>query len=1065
LDNLGSEKCEGTKDTIYIYINPTPQINVSLARDSICYSEGATFTLGTPNTSVIGTMKYNLTVTYTADSVTNVIANGVYDNFTTLDQSNIENISSQIQVVTYTFTPFIENYSGSAVCAKGVPVTINLTVVPEVKFTRVDRTYIGGKNIRCYGQSTGESRLTDVRGGLYTSPYIYTWRNSVGDTIDRDNRATGLFANVSYSVSLKDKIGCFKTETFVLTQPDSVYVILDTIKNVGCNNEPGYIEITPVGGIPGYMYFWADLQRGDSYTTQDIYNLEYGPYRLTVRDANLCAKIYYYTLVENKINLNNYGRLPDYPGKKYDISCKGKNNAEIYYKYDSHIISYEWFGPNGFYSTLRHITNLYAGDYRVKLTNDNGCSEETILTVTEPDSISFDYTLPLYNPDFNVQCHNGSDGRIHLNNIKGGHGNYSYTWTALNGSGIVQGDSVQNSLTLGRYSVLVQDNILLGLVDTSFCSATDTFILSKEPSVLTVTPTVSNFNGVEVRCNGTNTGSVTLDVSGGYGTYTYNWAGTGSGIIQGQKDQPTLGEGNYTVTVTYNGVCDNIYNYSLRDTTPIILQNTLVKDVDCNGGSDGSISVQPNGGIPNYTYSWIASNGGVVLNPANEDQNNLVPGDYTLIVTDRNSCTDTFAFRINEPDSINVAFEVVPINCSNGTNGTVIAHVTGGTRDYTYDWNSSSGDLPGNDSIQTGLTTGIYTLFIVDRNNCVPYTNPHTVLLPAPNALKIIPQISFKYNGSAISCYGNADAEVTLVPVGGTPPYNFIWPRTGDTARWVNNLGADTFSVHVTDNYGCTGDTSFRIDAPGKLRADFDVINNLCWYENRGQIRVIPQGGTPVYSYNWGDGNSSAVRTNLRSGDYTLNLRDANNCSFDTSINIPQLDSIRVFQTITQPYCPDALDGQIVINASGGSGNLIYTINGVYSNIITQAKPDIYYYSVRDGNGCEFRDTIYLTAQFSACLSIVNAFSPDGNGVNEFWEIMAVKDDPNYLVPLKDKYENAIVEIFNRWGELVFRSKPGYPEPWDGTYKGRPLPLDSYYYVIDPKNGSKPMAGIVTIVK
>jgi gliding motility-associated-like protein len=73
--------------------------------------------------------------------------------------------------------------------------------------------------------------------------------------------------------------------------------------------------------------------------------------------------------------------------------------------------------------------------------------------------------------------------------------------------------------------------------------------------------------------------------------------------------------------------------------------------------------------------------------------------------------------------------------------------------------------------------------------------------------------------------------------------------------------------------------------------------------------------------------------------------------------------------------------------------------------------------------------------------------------------------DPDNPVPLKDLFPNAIVEVFSRWGILIFRSDPGYTTPWCGTYKGRPLPLDSYYYVIDPKNGAAPIKGVITILK
>jgi gliding motility-associated-like protein len=80
-------------------------------------------------------------------------------------------------------------------------------------------------------------------------------------------------------------------------------------------------------------------------------------------------------------------------------------------------------------------------------------------------------------------------------------------------------------------------------------------------------------------------------------------------------------------------------------------------------------------------------------------------------------------------------------------------------------------------------------------------------------------------------------------------------------------------------------------------------------------------------------------------------------------------------------------------------------------------------------------------------------FSPNGDNINDTWNIRALKD-----------FANCTVEIFNRWGQPIFRSN-GYQQPWDGTYNGKPLPVATYYYIIDVKDGQKPIAGSVTILR
>ena len=84
---------------------------------------------------------------------------------------------------------------------------------------------------------------------------------------------------------------------------------------------------------------------------------------------------------------------------------------------------------------------------------------------------------------------------------------------------------------------------------------------------------------------------------------------------------------------------------------------------------------------------------------------------------------------------------------------------------------------------------------------------------------------------------------------------------------------------------------------------------------------------------------------------------------------------------------------------------------------------------------------------------VPNTFTPNNDGTNDRWEI-------KYL----DTYPNCSIEIYNRYGEKLY-SSIGYPLPWDGTYKGAALPVGTYYYIINPKNGRKVITGSVTIIR
>ena len=114
----------------------------------------------------------------------------------------------------------------------------------------------------------------------------------------------------------------------------------------------------------------------------------------------------------------------------------------------------------------------------------------------------------------------------------------------------------------------------------------------------------------------------------------------------------------------------------------------------------------------------------------------------------------------------------------------------------------------------------------------------------------------------------------------------------------------------------------------------------------------------------------------------------------------------------------------------------------------------LYKVIVGDLNGCSVKDSVKVDPLNESCLIIPNAISPNDDLINDVWNIGMI-----------ELYPQMEIKIFNRWGEALWRSEKGYPKPWDGKSKGTELPIDSYHYIIDLHNGSKPIVGNVTIVR
>lgn len=151
--------------------------------------------------------------------------------------------------------------------------------------------------------------------------------------------------------------------------------------------------------------------------------------------------------------------------------------------------------------------------------------------------------------------------------------------------------------------------------------------------------------------------------------------------------------------------------------------------------------------------------------------------------------------------------------------------------------------------------------------------------------------------------------------------------------------------------------------------------------------------------------------------------------------------------------------GYVVLNATASGTNISVNWspptgldNAATINPKTSPSADITYtLTVTTAEGCAVRDEVFV--KYLSDIKIPNTFTPNGDGYNDRWEILSL-----------DSYPGSILEVYSSAGQLIFRTQ-GYAKPWDGTNNGKPLPAGTYYYVIDPKNARKKIAGYVTLIR
>jgi len=357
---------------------------------------------------------------------------------------------------------------------------------------------------------------------------------------------------------------------------------------------------------------------------------------------------------------------------------------------------------------------------------------------------------------------------------------------------------------------------------------------------------------------------------------------------------------------------------------PSIKSNTVVINNSCFESNDGAISINIIGGIPfetgnPYLISWSGPNG---FASADANITNLEAGLYILRIEDRNGISITEEWSVTQPDILVITKDLEKnISCFEGNDGAIAVTISGGTLSYTYNWTTSDGSgIVLNAENQNGLTAGTYTLEVIDQNNCTVSTN---VTLTQPEGLEI--ETIFKQD---VLCFGDATGVIEINVSGGTlveispGVFDYLYSWSGpnsftSTSRNISNLIAGTYTIAVTDNLGCTTNTSIIINQSPEVEINYVKTDVTCYGEANGSIDVTVTGGKAPYQISWSNLANGFSLSNLSADTYIATITDDNNCIKQVSITIEQpvffIDPI-----VTSISCNGENDGTIDLNLTGG---------------------------------------------------------------------------------------------------------------------------------------------------
>lgn len=930
-------------------------------------------------------------------------------------------------------------------------------------------------DVSCYGQPTGVVDLSPVGG---TPPYSYNWSNG-NTTEDLINVFSG-----NYTVTISDNNGCSSSSIpSVINQPAEAVQTTYAYQNVSCAfGSDGYIDLSTWGGTAPYTFSW----NSGTFLTEDIANLPANTYTVLVTDSKGCQESNSIVLTEPTMLTSTISGT--------DVLCNGTATGTVNLTPAGGTLPYSFSWAN---STLtlgnsEDLSNIPAENYQVTIIDGNGCTALNSIVINEPLLLT---TSIVSN---NVSCFGGTDGNINLT-VNGGTPLYTYNWT--NSSSSVGTTQNLTNIPSETYNVEVTDG--------NGCLATNSVIITQPLAPISLT-----YTKVDVLCNGDNTGSIDLTVVGGTPGYNYSWSNTAN-----QQDVINLFAGNYNVTVQdLNGCIENQIVEITQPLAPLSV-SSIINDVLCFGDSTGSVNLTTAGGTLPYSYSWLNSQ--FALSTITEDLINYPADTYILTLLDGNNCLLNDTLTINEPPILNGILVPTNVLCFGESSGIMDLTTSGGTAPYNYSWSNGqitedlinvlantytvtitddhncifvdsaiisqpiaalssfySTDEPlcpgGNDGniyygVEGGtlpysyawtngevtpaifdLTAGMYQITVTDGNGCQLFD---AATLNEPDII-VLNEI-----GSNLNCFESNDGKIDLSVTGGTAPYNYDWTNSTYELSLndedLTSISADTYTVTITDDNNCSYTQSIEVTQPTLLEVEVIEQNISCDGAQDGGIELVVTGGTPNYNYAWDNGETASEIIDLAAGIYVYSVTDNNNCLQSDSVELKEPAPIYFNEIITPVSCRDQKDGIIEVYPTGGYGQYEYlwsTNSADYE--ITELLGGFYTVTVTDLVGCVKDTTFEMPVLDVECLEVPNAFTPNGDGINDDWQIHNI-----YLYP------EASVQVFNKWGKIVFEITNGYNVFWDGTKNGRELPADTYFYIIKIREDIHPYTGPITIVR
>ncbi|HLP13945.1 MAG TPA: choice-of-anchor L domain-containing protein [Flavobacteriales bacterium] len=857
----------------------------------------------------------------------------------------------------------------------------------------------------CNGVCDGTITV-NASGG--TPSYQYSADNGI--TYQVSNVIAGL-CDGTYNVLIKDANGCLVGSTQNIVEPTLV-TFTTTVTPSSCGLANGAINFTAIaGGTPGYSTSITGIV-GPFVAATLHTGLAAGTYPVAVEDANGCQVTGTATIVDQASPVITAIFTTD-------PLCFNDCNGIATITATGGTGALQYVVDGGAPQASNVFNTLCSGAHTIDVIDANGCMDSQGINLVNPAVLGFTSNV------VNLTCFNDFTGSITIN-ATGGTSPYTYSY---DGGSTFTAASTLGSIAANTYNLEVTDD--------NGCNVTGTATVN-QPAQLTF----ASVNVVDASCATVCDGTISTVVTGGTvaGVYTYSWAGGIAGPAQ--PNATNVCAGSYLIIVTDDNGCTINTTATVNEPPALVITSVTVNDALCAGSCDGSVVINC---ATATQFSAVPAGGAPVYGPTNTI-GSLCTGSYDIAVTDAAGCPATTNVFVGEPSPLAMIVAPSSTICYNSP-FSLFAIASGGTPNYTYDW-----DIASDVSSQTINPTSnqTHTVMATDANGC--QIGPMTV------TIDVIPQVTATVSANDTICEG-ASSTLTAVAANGLAPYQYYWQAPV-------NITSDVVTVTPTQQ-----STNYTVIAMDQCADSVVLTVNVSWYLPP-VIDIVINGAagcaplTPVFfnntsgftstacTWDFGNGNTStncatASSTYTTPGCYDVNLQltSVQGCLFDSTFSqVVCVYGDPVPEFTWNPVPTILLPTTNFVNLSTNATSYVWNFMNIDSSIVMN--PSYNFNDFEAGNytvcleatssqGCVAEICHDVTVLDENLIYVPNVFTPDGDGTNDIFI-------PSLRGVDEDGYE---FYIFNRWGELIFFTTDKQTG-WDGTHKAAKSKEDVYVWKI-----------------